>query len=145
MYGIPQTRRITHYSLVQHLEPHGCLPLNNTLVIWTHDSLPINFTLVINDFGVKYSGKEHALHIKSALEAKYKVTPDWDVKLYVRISIKWDYVKGTVQLSMSGYVRVSLHQFQQEKAKREKDSPYPWALPQFVKNNQIINNKTPAE
>ena len=46
---------------------------------------PINFTLVVDDFGVKYSGKEHALHLKAALEEKYKATTDWEEKLCIGI------------------------------------------------------------
>ena len=74
MYGLPQSGRITHDALVKHLEPYGYHPSINPPVIWTTYSHPINFTLVADDFGVKYSGKEHALHLKSALEDKYRVT-----------------------------------------------------------------------
>ena len=38
--------------------------------LWTLDSLPINFTLVVDDLGVKYLIKEYALHLKAALEDK---------------------------------------------------------------------------
>ena len=44
---------------------------------WKENSQPINFTLVVDNFGVKYLGKEHALHLKASLETKYKVTKDW--------------------------------------------------------------------
>ena len=63
--------------------------------------------MVVDDFWVKYSGKEHSLHLKSALEDKYKVTTDWEGKLYIGIALKWDYEKGTVQLSIPGYVRAA--------------------------------------
>ena len=66
--------------------------------LWKHNSRPINFTWVVDDFGVKYSGKDHALHLKASLETKYKVTTDWGGKLYIGIALKWDYEKGTVQL-----------------------------------------------
>ena len=91
--------------------------------------LPINFTLVVNGFGVKYSGRDHSLHLKSDLEDKYKVTTYWEEKLYIGISLKWDYEKGTVQNSMPGYVRTALHSFQHEKPKIPQDSPYPWTQP----------------
>ena len=47
--------------------------------------------MVVNDFGVKYSVKYHALHLKSDLEDKYKVDTDWEEKLYIGIELKWDY------------------------------------------------------
>ena len=70
MYGLPQAARIAKYALLQYLAPYGYHPTKNTPGIWTHDTHPINFTLVVDDFGMKYSGKEHALHLKEALETK---------------------------------------------------------------------------
>ena len=74
--------------------------------------------MVVGDFGVNYSGKEHALHLKSALEDKYKVTTDWEGKLYIEIALKWDYKKVTVQISMPGYVHAELHSFQHKNKKK---------------------------
>ena len=73
--------------------------------------------MVVENVVVKYYGKEHALHIKAALEGKYKVTTYWDGEIYVGISLTWDYDKCTVQLAMPGYVRAELHSFQHEKTK----------------------------
>ena len=44
-----------------------------------------------DDLGGKYLGKEHSLHLKPALEYKYKVTTGWETKLYIDISLKCDY------------------------------------------------------
>ena len=109
IYGLLQSGRISHDSLLKHLEPYGCHPSRKTPVPWTHNSRSINFTLVVGDFGVKDSVKEHVLHLKSVLEDKYKVTTYWEGKLYIGIALKWDYEKGTVQISIPGYVRAELH------------------------------------
>ena len=53
--------------------------------MWTHNSRPINFTLLVHNFGVKYSVKYHALHLKEDLENKYKVTINWKGKI-----VHWD-------------------------------------------------------
>ena len=73
----------------------------------------MNNTLVVDNFGVKYLGKEHALHLKASPEDKYKDTTEWEGKLYIGISLQWDYKKGTVQLSMPGYIITALHSFHQ--------------------------------
>ena len=65
--------------------------------------------------------------------------------MYIGIALKWEYEKGTVQLSMPGYVRAALHAFQHEKPKRPQDSPYPWTQPVYGKNNQMLSEKAPAE
>ena len=107
MYGLPQAGQISHDYLVQHLEPCGYRPSNKTSGLRTHNSLPIHFTLVVGDFGVKYSGKEHALHLKTALEDKYKVTRG---KLYIGIALKWDYEKSRSNYPYQDmYVYHSIH------------------------------------
>ena len=59
------------------MEPYGYHTAKKTPGLWTNNILPINFTLVVDYFGVKYSVKDHALYLKSALEDKYKVTTEW--------------------------------------------------------------------
>ena len=117
MYGIPQEGRISHDALVKHLDTYGYHPSIRTPGLLRQNSRPINFSLVVDNFGVKYSGKDHALHLKSELETKYKVTTDLERKLYIGIALKWDHEKVTVQLSMPGYVHAALHAFQHKKPK----------------------------
>ena len=101
--------------------------------------------MIVDGFRVKYLVKENALHLKSGLEDKYKVTTEWEVKLHIGIALKWGYEKVTVQISMPGYVRTALHSFQRKKTKRPQDSPYSWTQPIYEKNNQMIPEKAPAK
>ena len=59
--------------------------------LWEHDWRPIQFTLVVDDFGVKYVGEEHAKHLKDTLLEHYKVTTDWRRTRYIGIALDWDY------------------------------------------------------
>eukprot|EP00978_Attheya_sp_CCMP212_P009755 scaffold23212_cov22-Attheya_sp.AAC.1 len=68
MYGLPQAGKIAQDRLTKVLEPWGYAPAKITAGLWTHNTRPINFTLVVDDVGVKYQGKEHALHLIAALE-----------------------------------------------------------------------------
>ena len=68
MYGLTQEGQISNDALLKLLEPYGYQPSRKTPVIWTHKSWPISFTLVVDEFGVKYSRKEHTLHLKEELE-----------------------------------------------------------------------------
>ena len=67
MYRLPQSGRLSHDYVVKHLEPYVYHPSSKNPGLWKHNSRPINFALVVDYFGVKYSGKDHALHLKSAL------------------------------------------------------------------------------
>ena len=44
---------------------------------------------MVDDFGVKYVGHEHAIHLKDTLEQHYKVTNDWRGKWYIGIALDW--------------------------------------------------------
>jgi len=45
---------------------------------------------VVDDFGVKYQGKEHAKHLMNALKENYGITEDWDSEKYIGLTIDWD-------------------------------------------------------
>ena len=45
---------------------------------WTHQWQPIQFTLEVDDFGVKYTGKEHANHLMSAMKEDNEIFMDWE-------------------------------------------------------------------
>ena len=103
--------------ILKHLDLYGYQSSGKTPGLGKHNIRPINFTLAVDDFGVKYLGKDHALHLKAVLETEYKVTTYWEGKLYIGIALKWDYEKGTVQIPMPGYVCAALHAFQHNKPK----------------------------
>ena len=70
--------------------------------LWTHEWRPIQFTLVVDDFGVKYVGKEHAEHLMSVLKEFPDLTEDWKGEKYIELTLDWDYEKREVHLSMPG-------------------------------------------
>ena len=98
--------------------------------------------MVVNDFSVKYFGKEHALHLKAAPKDKCKVTTDWEGKLYIGIALKWDYEKGTVEIYMTGYVSAAINSFQHKKPKITHDLPYPCTQPIYRKKSDYIIKRT---
>ena len=86
----------------------------------------MHFILVVDAFGVKYVGKEHAQHLKNTLEEKYTVTTEWEGTRYIGITLDWDYKRRQVHLSMPKYVRKELNQFQY-KLKKTQHQPFPSA------------------
>jgi hypothetical protein len=65
---------------------------------------PILFTLVADDFGVKYVGKEHVDHLIWCITQKYELTEDWTGNLYWGIKLNWDYDPRSLDISMPGYI-----------------------------------------
>jgi hypothetical protein len=111
MYGLPQSGLIANKLLEKRLNKHSCQQSKLVPGLWQHDTCPIQFTLVVGGFGVKYIGKEHALHLKKVLERHYKLTCDWTGTRYIGITLDWDYKKRQVHLSMPNYVKKALKQF----------------------------------
>jgi hypothetical protein len=124
MYRLPQAGLIANELLELRLNKHGYRQSKLVPGLWRHDTGPIQFTLVVNDFGVKYEGKENALHLKHVLEEPYQLTCDWDGCQYIGITLDWDYQQRRVHLSMPGYVKKALKLFQHQ-LKCTQDAPYP--------------------
>jgi hypothetical protein len=67
MYGLPQAGIIAQELLEERLAKHGYCQSKITPGLWTHDTRPICFSLVVDDFRVKYVGEEHAQHLLSVV------------------------------------------------------------------------------
>jgi hypothetical protein len=131
MYGLPQAGILSNQLLARRLAIHGYHQTKFTLGLWRHVTRPIQFTLVVDDFGVQYVGKEHAQHLIDALEAEYTVSKDWTGGLYCGITLKWNYVSKHVDLSMPGYIKDTLHKFQHPLPKRPQYAPHHWIIPAY--------------
>ena len=66
VWGLPQVGILANKLLRRRLLPHGYSKCTNTPGLWKHEWQPILFTLVVDDFGIKYVGKEHVEHLLSA-------------------------------------------------------------------------------
>ena len=91
MYGLPQAGFLANKLLGRCLSKHGYFPVQYTPGLWKHAWLPVTFSLVVDDFGVKYTGKDHALHLINATENDYKLALDWQDKTYCGINLEWNY------------------------------------------------------
>jgi hypothetical protein len=68
MYGLPQAGILTNKSLRRNLAKDGYRPTQHTHGLWTHDTRPISFSLVVDDLGVKCVGREHAEHLMACIK-----------------------------------------------------------------------------
>ena len=136
MPGLKQAGKIANIRLTNHLERYGYKPCPFTPSLWKHKERPISFTLVVDDFGVKYVGKEHFQHLTNALSGLYEITVDETGSKYLGMTLEWDYENRFVDISMPGYVKKALHRFQHAPTK-VRNSPYPAPIPQYGKKQQF--------
>ena len=92
---------------------------------------PICFTLIVDDFGVKYVGDKHAQHLVDVLQEFYVVDKYWDGKKYCGINLDWDYDRRRVHLSMPGYCSDVLIRFCHEAGRFCMDQPHKHAIPAY--------------
>jgi hypothetical protein len=67
MYGLPQAGILANELLQRNLAKDSYRPTTHTHGLWTQDTHPISFSLVVDDFGVKYVGREHAEHLMACI------------------------------------------------------------------------------
>jgi len=79
---------------------------------------------VVDDFGVKYVGKEHALHLIESIKKTYTLTKDWSGDLYCGISLQWDYENRTIDISMPNYIKKKLQEYNHVLPKKTQYCPY---------------------
>ena len=135
IYGLPQAGILANKQLREKLQPHGYYEVAHTPGLWRHVTRPVQFSLVVDDFGVKYEGKENAEHLINAIKSEgYKLSIDWGGTKYCGITLNWDYDLRTLTISMPGYVQKMLLRFKHEPPSRNQYSPYQPQPRKFGKN-----------
>jgi hypothetical protein len=131
MYGLPQAGILAHKQLLPILESNGYKPSPTTPGLFKHETRPIAFALIVDDFGVKYVGIEEAKHLQQILGEKYTITTDWEGETFLGMKLKWDYEARTVDISMPGYIEKALQRFQHKPPRRPEHSPHAYTEPNY--------------
>jgi len=63
MYGLPQAGKLANVQLQTFLAPHGYHLCLTTPGFWMHASCDIHFTLVMDDFAVRYMDQLNVDHL----------------------------------------------------------------------------------
>jgi hypothetical protein len=105
VWGLPQAGILANKLLRKCLLPHGYYKCAITPGLRKHKTRPISFTLVVDNFGMKYVGKEHVDHLIWCIKQKYELTADWTGNLYRGIKLNWDYNARTLDISMLGFIK----------------------------------------
>jgi hypothetical protein len=90
MYYLPQAGILANELLQRRLSQDGYRTTKHTHGLWTNNTLPIPLSLVVDDFGIKYVGQEHAEHLKASIEKHYKISCDWMGSAYCGLQLDWD-------------------------------------------------------
>ncbi|KAL7480170.1 hypothetical protein ACHAW6_005874 [Cyclotella cf. meneghiniana] len=142
MYGLPQAGSLGHDLLEERLNAEGYFQSQIVPGFWKHKTRPIQFVLVVDDFGIKYIKQEDLDHLIASLEKHYEVTVDTEGREFVKIELDWDYENGKVHLSMMPYLQKALRQFDNVVPSKRQDSPYPHVPPKYGSKKQFAEYDT---
>ena len=90
-YGLPQSRHLANDLLRTRLKKAGYFETATTPGLWKHSWRPIQFCLIVYDFGIEYVGERHAQHLQKILQEQYKISEDWEGNKFTGIDLKWNY------------------------------------------------------
>jgi hypothetical protein len=124
VWGLPQAGILANKLLKKRLAPHGYFECKQMPGLWKHATCPISFTLVVDNFGVKYTRQEDINHLIMCIKEKYELTKDWDGNLCCSIRLKWDYNARTLDISMPGYIIKQLQKYKHASPPKPQHCPY---------------------
>ena len=87
IYGLPQARVLANKLPKKWLAPAENYEIPHTPGLWKHVSRPIEFTLVVDDFGVKYVKKKNIPTISSPTSKENTKYPRIGRAAYIAASI----------------------------------------------------------
>jgi hypothetical protein len=144
VYSLPQAGILANELLQRSLAKDGNRPTTHTPGLWTHDTRPISFSLVVDDFGVKYVGREHAENLMTCNKKNYNISSDWNGTSYCGLTLDWNYQDRTVDLYMPGYIKAALHKYQHPAPARPEHAPHTWNPPIYGAKTQFVSDPKPS-
>ncbi len=123
-YGLPQAGILANDLLRSRLVVEGYYKAASTPGLWRHKWRPIQFCLIVDDFGVEYVGIEHFNHLLDLLKKYHGVQFNMTGDKFAGIHIKWDYPGRRCRISMDGYIENLLIKFKHPRPTKPCLSPY---------------------
>ena len=136
VYGLKESGYLANIELKRILAIDGYIPSKFTPGLYFHKTRDISFSLVVDDFGVKYTKKEDAEHLVATLKKRYPIKTVWEPDYYLGITLEFDYVLRTCKMSMPGYVLEALLYFQHTNDNNTY-GPSPYTAPVYGRKTQM--------
>ena len=142
--GLAEAGRIANQDMVDHLAKFGYYECKFTPGLFTHETRPIQFSLTVDDFAVKWIDREDFDHLLQSLETKYTMTCDMEGKQHVGISLDWNYDEREVICSMNQCVQDTLSELEVIKPKQHFKGPSKAPSINYGAKIQYIEDDTSA-
>jgi hypothetical protein len=111
IYGLEEAGKLAQDRLFAHLATAGFYQVPHHTGLLKHESRPIMFSLVVDDFGVKYVSRDDVNYLATTLRQLYAITMDWTGTQYLGITVEHDYDAKQLAISMTNYVAQMLQKY----------------------------------
>ena len=130
----PGSRHIGKWSVISKTEKYGYIEVTHTPGYWKHIWKPTSWTLILDDFGFKYTNKQFADELLKIMSQWYVMKMDWECTSFGGITLKWNYEgERWVELFLPGYIDNILARFSHTQPKRPQESPHPAPPTKFTR------------
>ena len=96
MYGLLQAGWLAQDLLEKRIKQHGYYQSKLTPGLWLHKKW-IQFSLIVDDFRVKYTDRQDAEHLHNILTQHYKISMDFTGQKYIDVTLDWDYQQNNTK------------------------------------------------
>ena len=139
MYGLPNAGLISQDRLFGHLDHHGYKQSRLVPCIFRHATRSTAFSLVVDDFGIKYTKPEDLEHFITIMQELYELKVDRTGSQYLGFAIKFSEDRNEVHLSLPGYIAKAIERFCPQITKGSR-SPAVYVPPKMGAQGQIVDN-----
>ena len=88
IYRLKENGKLANINLQAVLATEGYRPCCFTHGLYKYDTKDISYSLVVDDFGVKFTNKDDIDHLLAAIKEKYPLKIDWDGTKYIGIDLE---------------------------------------------------------
>ena len=107
-YDLPQSGKLAKDLFYTRLKKVGYFESATTPGLRKHTCRPIQFCLIVDDFGIAYVGEKHVQQLNQVLQDHYEISEYWEGEKFAGIAMEWNYADKyndcTFHLSMKGYI-----------------------------------------
>ena len=132
MYGHPVSGRVANTDLVDHLAQHGYIQEPNIPSLFINSKNNVSFSLVVDDFGIKYNDNAGIKDLIRVLKLKYDIQIDMTGKKYIGLRLEWDYEANTLTIDMPTTVPDAIARFLPMGPRKKAKSPGIYIPPNYL-------------
>ena len=143
--GLKQSGLLSQVRLVTQLNKHGYYQ-TATPMLFRHQDRPIDFTLVVDDFGVQYNRDEDLDHLITCLTDMYLVKIERTGTRFLGFDIDYNMTERKLTMSCPGYLENLLSSVCPDGVKPAQ-SPYIYCQPEYgstAPQTATVDNSPPA-